>query len=600
MEHNLFKPKGFNEAQHAVVGDCNGFTMQQRWEAETPDFAKSIIQNLQGDKILDYGCGVGRIAKEILNKIDRDKEIKLLGVDRSSEMLLEAKKYVNNINFDTSLPEFIDKVVTSKFDLAYCVYVLQHVPSIEIREILSRIHYNLKDDGIFVYCSSDYRMCIRYDGKGFFDDRFLGVNLQEEISRYFDYVGELFTDEELNSNTILNTMIKGGLQHPAKVYKKRKISTQYFDVGGAIEKKLGNIEKEIYQQSANNTFTVPPIIVNKTKKKLLLINRLAPGDILVMTNAIRDIHQSYPGVYKTDIRTPCNEIFNYNPYIEKINEAATYEIEINKVIKEFSSRNPTKENSKVRVGDIDVIDMHYPMIHTSGACGWHFGYGHRDWLEQLLGIKIQQTSLRPDIYLSQDEVNWVSPVAIKSAYLGKYWVINAGSKDDYTLKQYPYYQEFMNLISKDNRFKDIKFIQIGALGHNHTSLQSPNVIDMVGKTNLRELFRLMYHAEGLVTCVSLPMHIAASFEKPCVVVAGAREGTRWELYPNQQFLYVNGCVKGINCNDITANGDGCWKSKLSDCHNKDKNDIPQCMNLIRPSDIMRSIERYYEGGCLTF
>jgi hypothetical protein len=49
--------------------------------------------------------------------------------------------------------------------------------------------------------------------------------------------------------------------------------------------------------------------------KLILANPLAPGDILMSTSAIRDLHKAYPGEYVTDIRCPtgCEQIFYNNP-----------------------------------------------------------------------------------------------------------------------------------------------------------------------------------------------------------------------------------------------------------------------------------------------
>ena len=167
----------------------------------------------------------------------------------------------------------------------------------------------------------------------------------------------------------------------------------------------------------------------------------------------------------------------------------------------------------------------------------------------------------------------------------KYWIINAGSKNDYSLKQYPYYQEVVDILKEK-----IILIQIGARGHNHIPLNG--VIDLVGKTSIRELIRIISKAEGVITCVSLPMHIAAAFSKPCVVVAGAREGTRWELYPNHQFMYVNGCLP-------CASYDGCWKSKPNDCKNI-VNNVSRCMTLISPQEVVRAVERYYLGGALNY
>ncbi len=608
-DHNLFKPDNLEQGRHEVVGDCNGFTMQQRWEAETPAFAEAILRFARREgEILDYGCGVGRLAKEILKQ---NKSVYITGTDASKKMLIQAEVYVDNGRFGAVLPHNL----TQKFDIIYLVYVLQHVPAIEIREVLSRIHTHLKDDGVFIYCSSDYRMAIRYDGQGFFDDRFLGVDLQAEVLRLFDLEKPLFDEKTLEGNPILKKMITGcdgGLAHPAFVYRKKKISGSLFnaqvqetisfdDPPGPILKEGGthavSVVKEKKQKEKEKE-KIKDIVRQEAPIKLLLLNRLAPGDILVMTNAIRDLHLAYPGQFIVDVRTPCSEIFNNSPHIKKLQYN---EDEYNKINNRFCSQTHAEVDAIIAqilsgdrksldkltawMGDIFVLDMHYPLIHRSHSTGKHFAEGHREWLEYVLGLVIPQTDIRPQIFLSQDEQAWPGPALVKAGLEGPYWVINAGSKDDMSLKQYPFYQEVVDLL-KDK----ITFIQIGQKSHNHRPLEG--VVDMVDQTNLRELFRLIQKAEGVISCVSLPMHVAAAFSKPCVVVAGAREGIRWEMYPNQQYLAVNGC---LNC----APYDGCWRGKPSECNNKVKN-IPRCMFLIRPEDVSWAVTRYYEGGMLEY
>jgi SAM-dependent methyltransferase len=221
MDHSLFKPKSIEEGKHNVVGDCNGFSMEDRWEVETPLFVEEIVKYApKHATILDYGCGVGRLSKEILKQRD---DVQVVGVDASAEMLEQSTKYVDHPSFIPSLPGTL-WLLNVRFDLCYCIYVLQHCPAVDLRTSLQRIHYFLKDDGTFVYCSSDYRMAIRFDEENFFDDRFLGVNLQEEVGRLFGKRHDLFSDAQLKSNALLDHMIRGGLQHPAHVYCKQIFS----------------------------------------------------------------------------------------------------------------------------------------------------------------------------------------------------------------------------------------------------------------------------------------------------------------------------------------------------------------------------------------
>lgn len=536
MEHNLFKAKTLEEGIHNTVGDCNGIPAKERWNKETPVFAKQILSHLQtnpGTVILDYGCGVGRLSKEILFQ---DQNVTVIGLDASSHQLKIAKEYVNDSRFIPVLPQQLKQ----KVDLVYCIYCLQHVPGIELRDVLSRIHTFLKPGGLLVYASSDYRMAIRFDGGGFFDDRFLGVNIREEISRLFVEAGDLFVNNDA-LEPVVRKMVWGDLPHPAKVYRRKEISGPLFNA------QLPQVERS----------PAPPIPSIPPKRNLILRNRLSPGDVLVMSVAIRALWKAHNDKFCIDVDTPCPQIFENNPYITRFDHAGA-----------------------------QVIDMHYPEIHKSGASGRHFTDGHRKYLEEVLGLEIPRVGLLPDIFLTQDEKLWPSPVLKKTGYDGKYWVINAGSKSDYPLKQYHRWNEVFDLWGKSHN--NIQFVQIGQLDHSHPAV--PGSIDMRGKTDLRELFRTIYHAEGVLSCVSLPMHIAAALEKPCVVVAGGREGTRWELYPSHRFLYTNGTM---DC----ALYDGCWKSKTEECAHL-VNGKPLCMDMIRAEDIVRAMELYYEGGVL--
>jgi SAM-dependent methyltransferase len=238
MEHNLFKERSFRQACESVVGDCNGVLFEERWLKETPDFAAAILRLVpqSGARILDYGCGVGRLAKEILSQRE---DVTVVGVDASAVQLRHAQEFVDNARFSACFPHELE----GQFNLVYSVYVLQHVPAIELREAISRIHYRLRPDGVFVHCSSDTRMSVRWDEKSFFDDRFLGVNVFAEVDKLFMVKEDLFDKETLDRNEVLRKMILGfdgrtrptveglyGLAHPATVHTPRAIAQPYFDL----------------------------------------------------------------------------------------------------------------------------------------------------------------------------------------------------------------------------------------------------------------------------------------------------------------------------------------------------------------------------------
>ncbi len=143
----------------------------------------------------------------------------------------------------------------------------------------------------------------------------------------------------------------------------------------------------------------------------------------------------------------------------------------------------------------------------------------------------------------------------------------------------------------------------------YTLLEGDNVINLVGKTDLRQLIRLIYNAFGVVTPVSVPMVMAYATpahprfkrrSRACVVLAGGREPNHWQQAPNQQFLHTCGML------DCCDHG-GCWKSRvvpLGDGDAKDRDlcfypvtlksgqSIARCMDMISVDEVCLAIRKY--------
>jgi len=319
-------------------------------------------------------------------------------------------------------------------------------------------------------------------------------------------------------------------------------------------------------------------------KKIILTHFLSPGDVVMLTAAIRDLHHTYPGQFLTDIRSSCNAIWENNPYL-----------------------TPLDENDP----DVKVIPCDYPLIHRSNTSPYHFIHGFRMFLEEKLNIQIESKIFKGDIYISDQEKLWISQTE-EMGIKDDFWIIMAGGKYDYTCKWYS--PEFYQTIVTHFK-KKITFVQCGSTEHWHPPLKG--VVNLIGKTDLRQFIRLVYHSVGVLCPVTLAMHLAAAVpvkenrpqNRACVVIAGGREPTQWEAYPHHRFLSNNGA---LNCCD---NG-GCWASrcqKVNDGDEKDKNNlclypvrikenlfIPKCMHIIKPRMIIDAIEMYYSGGALSY
>lgn len=308
----------------------------------------------------------------------------------------------------------------------------------------------------------------------------------------------------------------------------------------------------------------------------------SPGDITVMTGAVRDLHRAHPGRFQTGVRTTAMELWENNPYVTTLQPGTPA---------------------------VRTIRMQYPLIHYSNSAPFHFLHAYVQFLEEQLGLRIPMTKFRGDVHLSAAEKT--SEPLNGHPLPEPYWLIVAGGKYDFTAKWWNP-DSYQKLI--DHFAGRITFVQCGEAGHWHPALKG--AINLVGKTTTRQFVRLMHHAAGVVCPVTFAMHLAAAVEtrpgrpknRPCVVLAGGREPMQWEAYPHHQYISTNGM---LSC----CQEGGCWKSRcqlVGDGDAKDRQDvceqpvqirpdlrIPRCMEMIRPEDVIRRIEMYYEGGAMS-
>jgi hypothetical protein len=324
--------------------------------------------------------------------------------------------------------------------------------------------------------------------------------------------------------------------------------------------------------------------------KLFLKHTKSPGDILMLTAAVRDLHLAYPGKYLTNVQTSAMDIWKHNPNITQFTESEA---------------------------DL-VVDCQYKLINKSNNNSHHFIHSFHQDLENYLNVRIPVTQGKGDIYLSDQETKWMSQIQ-EMGIKDKFWIICAGGKFDFTSKYWnpEKWQEVVN------HFKGkITFVQTGLNHHFHLPLK--DVVDLRGKTNLRQYIRLMYHSVGVLSTVTCAMHFAAAvpcrnnlINRPCVVVATGMEPPAWEKYSTHKYITRAGtmrcCIKG-----------GCWRKYSSTikgvpyeeqkhCVNKVAYDtpsgyedqfeqfcIPKCMDDIKSSEVIAAIEEYYNNGLLIY
>lgn len=309
-------------------------------------------------------------------------------------------------------------------------------------------------------------------------------------------------------------------------------------------------------------------------KKIRLQYHQCPGDTLVSTGAIECLMQQHPGRFLVDVEgTDAAHIFENSPHI-----------------------------TKGLTGDVQTIRMDNPLINECDKRPVHFLQSYTDHLSKVLKIDLKLTVNRPYLYLSDQEKEWLPQVHEITGKKTRYWVVCSGVKNDYTIKKWGHanYQEVV-----DKLRGTIQFVQVGKAEHGHPALNG--VINLRGKTDTRQLIRLCYHAQGGLGGESFLHHLFAALQKPFVCLASGFLPTSWVSYPTTTILckapMMSCCDRSKGC---------CWKARVTKLNDKDGKDgnlcekpvvlgseiVPQCMALVKPSEVAEAVMVYYAGGVL--
>jgi SAM-dependent methyltransferase len=163
-----FDVTSFDQAKHVVLS--NDPNNPNKFEQETK-FLVDAISNfmLLNDSmvVLDFGCGMGRVSKELINRFN----CKVIGLDISPSMLMFAKLYTANPNKFYATHNYD---LPCSVDFALSILALQHAENAQ-REIDNIVNV-LKPYGVFVLLNEPERWIpMNIDNKGFIvweDDKF--------------------------------------------------------------------------------------------------------------------------------------------------------------------------------------------------------------------------------------------------------------------------------------------------------------------------------------------------------------------------------------------------------------------------------------------
>jgi SAM-dependent methyltransferase len=165
---DVFSVNNIPQAMQIILTP-EGVNTEERWKTETPyvaDLIASTIKLTADLIVLDYGCGIGRMAKELIAR----HGCRVVGIDISPTMRALAVIYVQSERFFACSPTMFDALIERAFcaDAAISLWVLQHChqPADDVR----RIRRALKSDGeLFVLNNLD--RCVPTREHGWVNDQ---------------------------------------------------------------------------------------------------------------------------------------------------------------------------------------------------------------------------------------------------------------------------------------------------------------------------------------------------------------------------------------------------------------------------------------------
>jgi 2-polyprenyl-3-methyl-5-hydroxy-6-metoxy-1,4-benzoquinol methylase len=150
---------------------------EERWKLETPymaDMAKSRLGEYT--TIIDYGCGIGRMAKPMTSDTQY-----MVGVDSSPSMRALACVQAKTENF-AAVPVEIVKAFPMQFDAAISIWVLQHIPQPDLDEAIRTLFHVMKPGAKLFIANSNVRYIPDTSQFGWFDD---GISVKERLLTRF-------------------------------------------------------------------------------------------------------------------------------------------------------------------------------------------------------------------------------------------------------------------------------------------------------------------------------------------------------------------------------------------------------------------------------
>jgi heptosyltransferase-2 len=329
--------------------------------------------------------------------------------------------------------------------------------------------------------------------------------------------------------------------------------------------------------------------------KILVWQTAFLGDLILTTPLVHSIKNIYPNSELHLIAKPFGrDIFKNNPFLNKLiifdkNKQSTlnlikelrkekYDIAISPHRSHRASYSIFLSGIKKRIGfDKAGFSFLYTDLVEHRFDGTHEIDRNLKLLTKLEDYSENKLFRYPEIFLTKEEEDFYKRFSLEKK---NYILVAPGSK--WATKRWTV-EGFRNLIQYLQNRNEVVVLFGGNEDIEYTNeiledISSKNIINLVGKTNLRESFSIVKNAKLLVSNDSAPVHMAVAFNTPVVDIYGPTV-KEFGFYP-----YRNGVV--VELNDLSCRPCGLHG------HNKCPEGHFKCMKDLKADFVIKEVEKF--------
>lgn len=325
--------------------------------------------------------------------------------------------------------------------------------------------------------------------------------------------------------------------------------------------------------------------------RIVLYQTAFLGDLILTTPLIESIKSIFPESHLTVISKPFGkDVFKNNPFVDSLilfdkKKQSTFWL-IKQLYKKYDiAISPHRSHrasyilflSKIpkRVGfDKSGFSFLYTdrMVHKFD--GTHEIDRNLSLLKVFPEYSEDKIKRYPNLYLDNKEDEFYKSLNIEEK---KYVVIAPGSKWPTKRWTAEGYFKVAEVLSKKINVVFIGSEEDVGFTNEILSLGKIDVINLVGKTTLRESFSIIKHARLLISNDSSPIHMATSFNVPVIDIYGPTVKD-FGFYPYRNGIVIE--IENLSCRPCGLHGHKICPIKTH-----------ECMKNIKPDTILDSVEK---------